>query len=205
MGEFSSRAMEPQHAWWSRMRCPYCQNPVEAEASECPVCRLSFPRTGTVLGAVPRLTPVVSDALGVLRHSYHRKLRARISTLESRFPGLVLQVLIHDFPDSHPFRLHVFRIFNAAAFAGEANRGMDNRAIVLAISPGRGEAALMPGYGLEPLLPIEALDHLLDLAGPAWQDGRWLDGITRVFDGLEPLLESSTTNERSQVGGSAEF
>jgi uncharacterized membrane protein YgcG len=61
---------------------------------------------------------------------------------------------------------------------------------MLVIDPFREEAAIVPGYGLEPFLTDESLDRLLDLASPAWQNLRWTDGILRVLDGLDLLLES---------------
>lgn len=174
------------------MRCPYCQKPVAAQAEECPACRLTYPRARALLGAVPWLAPVVSDPAGLLGAAAQRKLWARITRLERRFQGLVMQVVVQDFDESQPFRLHVFRLFNAAALCGEAIRGANNRALVLAVSPRGGEAALMPGYGLEPLLPLEALDALLALAAPPWREGRWAEGILRVLDGLDALLEGAS-------------
>jgi len=174
------------------MRCPYCQNPLVAGAEECPACRLTYPRARALLGAVPWLAPVVSDPGGLLGAAAQRKLWARIARLERRFRGLVMQVVIQDFDQSQPLRLHVFRLFNAAALCGEALRGANNHALVLAISPRAGEAALMPGYGLEPLVPVDALDGLLELAAPPWREGRWTEGILRVIDGLDMLLEEAS-------------
>lgn len=172
------------------MRCPYCQNPVRIDEQECPACRLTYPRTAALVGAVPRLTQGVADTTRTLGMADQSRLRRRIEQIHRRFPQLSLQVVMHGFPAEHPFPMHVFWLFNAAAFAGEANRGGDNHALLLAIDPQRCESALMPGYGLEPFLGHEALDHLLELAGPAWLRGNWADGILRVLDGVSQLLES---------------
>ena len=172
------------------MRCPYCQNPLHANSPDCPSCRLSYPRAQVLLGAVPRLSPMVADTTRTLRPAEQAKLRRKISAIQSRFPQLALQVVIHRFPVDHPFALHVFWLFNAAALAGESRRGKDNHALILALDPHRGESAIMPGYGLEPFLASEALDHLLELAGPAWEAGHWAEGIMRVLDGLDSWLET---------------
>jgi hypothetical protein len=42
---------------------------------------------------------------------------------------------------------------------------------------------------------------LLDLAGTAWQDFRWTDGILRVLDGLDLLLESIAVEEVAGTHG----
>jgi hypothetical protein len=43
------------------MHCPFCQTPLKAAAAECPACRLTFPRTSALVGALPRLAPMVAD------------------------------------------------------------------------------------------------------------------------------------------------
>ena len=74
-----------------------------------------------------------------------------------------------------------------------------------AIDPARGESAIMPGYGLEPFLAAEAVDHLLELAGPAWENGRWADGILRVLDGLDQWLETIGLPDEGTVLAAGEF
>lgn len=187
------------------MRCPYCQIPLQASAPECPSCRLTYPRTSALVGAVPRLSPMVADTTQTLKSAEIAKLRKRVGEIQRRFPQLALQVVMHRFPEQHPFSMHVFWLFNAASFAGDLNRGKDNHALLLAIDPARGESAIMPGYGLEPFLTREAVDHLLEMAGPAWQGGRWTDGILRVLDGLDQWLETIGVPDEAQVAEQGEF
>jgi uncharacterized membrane protein YgcG len=139
---------------------------------------------------MPRLAPGVSDTTGKLSSGEVSKLRKRVNALQRRFPQLVMQVVMRKLPKDHPFSLYAFWLFNAGAFAGDARRGANNHAILLLIDPARQESALTPGYGLEPLLKPEALEHLLELASPVWAAGMWLEGIERVLGGLEKLLES---------------
>ena len=172
------------------MQCPFCQAPLYASAPECPACRLTYPRTSALVGAAPRLTPMVSDTTRSLSASDQARLKRRITAIHTRFPELTMEVVMHHFPEQHPFSMYVFWLFNAAAFDSEGGRGKDNHALLLAIDPARGEAAIMPGYGLEPFLNREALDHLLELAGPSWEGGHWADGILRVLNGLDQWLET---------------
>lgn len=187
------------------MRCPYCQTPVHASAPECPACRLTYPRTCALVGALPRLCPVVADTTSLLSASEQAKLKRRIHGIQRRFPQLVLQVVMHNLPLEHPFSMHVFWLFNAGAFAGDMNRGKDNHGLLIIVDPNRGESAIMPGYGLEPFLTHEALDHLLELAGPAWENGRWADGIHRVLDGLDPLLETIAIPDVGTVSAEGDY
>ncbi len=177
------------------MLCPYCQTLLKADAPECPACRLTYPRTSVLEGALPRLSTPVADTTRRLDANDQARLKKRIAAIQTRFPQLVLQVVMHAFPAEHPFSMHVFWLFNAANFAGDSNRGKDNHALLVALDPTRGESAIMPGYGLESFLRQETLDHLLELAGPAWESGRWADGLIGVLDGLDQLLESVAVPE----------
>lgn len=185
------------------MRCPFCQGPLQANAPECPACHLRYPRTCTLLGAVPRVTPLVADTTGALRKSDLKRIKRDLERMQKRFPQLVPQVVMHRFPQEHPFSMHAFWLFNAADFAGASRRGRENHSIMLAIDPYREESAIVTGYGLEPFLTRESLDRLLDLAGPAWEDYRWADGILRVLDGLDLLFESIAVAE--SAGGEQDF
>ena len=100
---------------------------------------------------------MVADTTRSLKAADQSKLKKRILGIQRRFPQLTLQVVMHQFPEEHPFAMHVFWLFNAASFAGDGNRGKDNHALLLAIDPTRGEAAIIPGYGLEPFLAAEAV------------------------------------------------
>jgi len=183
------------------MRCPYCQGPLNPSASECPACRLSYPRTCTLLGVVPRVSPLVADTTGTLRPADLKRVMRQLARMRRRFPQFVPQVVMHRFPAEHPFSMHAFWLFNAADFAGTSHRGRDNHALMLAIDPYRGEAAIVPGYGLEPFLTRDALDRLLEQAESAWQDQRWTDGVLRVFEGLDLLLESIAVTEDTGARG----
>jgi hypothetical protein len=163
---------------------------LKADAAECPACRLTFPRTCALVGTVPRLAPVVADTTRSLAAGDLAELKKRITQIERRFPELVLQIVMNSFPEQHPFSMHVFWLFNAANYAGDSKRGKDNHSLLVALDPVRGEAAIMPGYGLETFLKTEALDHLLELAGPAWEKKLWTEGLLQVLNGLDQLLES---------------
>ena len=175
------------------MQCPYCHNHLKASAPECPACHITFPRTSALVGALPRLAPIVADTLALLKSSEQAKLKNRISQIQQRFPQVILQVVVHSFPTDHPFTMYAFWLFNAGNFAGDSRRGKDNHSLMIALDPTRAESAIVPGYGLETFLKPEALDHLLELAGPAWVESRWTDGLLRVLDGLEQLLEATAT------------
>jgi hypothetical protein len=167
---------------------------------ECPACRLTLDRATALLGPVPRLGQGVADLAGVLPGGDALKIGKAISRLTWTFPQVSLHVLIHIFPEEHPFDLHVFWLFNSGGFSMESQKAGENRTILLALDPALGRSALMVGYGLEPFLSDEALDHLLELAEPAWQAGEWARGILEVIAGLDRLLESAALEVASGFG-----
>jgi hypothetical protein len=180
------------------MHCPYCHAPVTANAPECGECRLTFPRTRTLLGVVPRMEPWIADNTHSLRESDLVRIRRRLVDLTRRYPQLAPRVVIHRFPEVHPLSTYVFWLFNSPEFAGGGRRGSRNYSLLLAIDPGRIEAAIMPGYGLEDLLAEEHLHHLLAQADVPWRQFRWMEGIMQVIDGLDSLLETASILGRGE-------
>ncbi|WP_265593874.1 TPM domain-containing protein [Haloferula sp. BvORR071] len=186
------------------MRCPYCRNPLAETAVECLHCHLTLDRATAILGAVPRLGQGIFDSCRVLSKKEVQKIVKSGSKLTWQFPQTQLHVLLHEFPREHPFALHVFWVFNCGGFSTESHRGPDNHAILLALDPVQGKSALTVGYGLEPFLSDEAMDHLLELSEPAWKNGEWSRGILDVIAGLERLLESAALEVAAGFGLSAE-
>ncbi|MDB6077542.1 MAG: hypothetical protein JWO82_1289 [Akkermansiaceae bacterium] len=173
------------------MRCPYCRTPLTEHSAECPSCRLTLDRAASLLGPVPRMTPVVGDLAGVFRQRGKKKLRQAINRLEWNFPQVHFHILAHAFSSEHPFDLNVFWFFNCGALSGEHEKAGKNHTVLLALDPIQSKSSIMVGYGLEPFLSAEALDHILELAGPAWSKRDWIRGTLEVIEGIERLLESS--------------
>jgi len=182
------------------MRCPYCRNPLTETSVECLHCHLTLDRATALLGPIPRLGRGVCDTTGLLLPKEVQKIAKAGSKLTWTFPQVTLHILLHEFPQEHPFSLHVFWIFNCGGFSTEHTRGEDNRSILLALDPVQGNAALTVGYGLEPFLGDDALDHLLELSDPAWKNGEWTRGILDVIAGLERLLENAAVEVATGFG-----
>jgi hypothetical protein len=185
------------------MRCPYCRTRLTELVVECPACRLTLDRATALLGPIPRLGLGVADLAGVLPNGDAAKIAKAVSRLMWTFPQISLHVLLHVFPEDHPFDLHVFWLCNCGGFANASQKAGENRTILLALDPAKGRSALTVGYGLEPFLGDEALNHLLELAEPAWLAGEWTRGILEVIAGLDRLLESAALEVATGFGLSA--
>ncbi len=182
------------------MRCPYCRTRLAETSVECPKCVLTLDRATALLGAVPRLGRGVCDTTGSLARTDVQKIAKAAAKLAWHFPQVGLDVLIHGFPAEHPFELHVFWLFNCGGFSSESAKGGDNHRILLAIDPAQGKSALMVGYGLEPFLGDDAMDHLLELSEPAWRSAQWTRGILDLIAGLDRLLESAALETAAGFG-----
>jgi uncharacterized membrane protein YgcG len=175
------------------------------DVDECAECLLSYPRASSLLGVAPWLPAWVADTTHTLGDAAQTRLKRRLDDMQQRFPELVPQIVMHRFPDEHPFTLHVFWLFNAADFAGIIRRGNRNHALLLAVDPGRHEAAIMPGYGLEDILTEELLGRILDAAAPLFRQSQWVDGMIQVFDEIDTLLEGAARSLDEVVASPGEF
>lgn len=182
------------------MRCPYCRTRLTETAVECPKCVLTLDRASALLGAVPRLGRGVCDTTGCLGKAEMQKIAKACGKLTWHFPQVTLNVLLHEFPADHPFTLHIFWLFNCGGFSAESTKGGENHGILLAVDPVQQRSALMVGYGLEPFLGDDAMDHLLELSEPAWRTKAWAKGILEVIAGLDRLLEGATLEAAAGFG-----
>lgn len=148
---------------------------------------------------------MVADTTGQLKGSAVGRLKKEIVRIQRRYPQLVVQIVLHAFPAEHPFGMHAFWLFNAGAFAGEAKRGANNHSILILVDPGRCESAMVPGYGLEPLMRSEVIEHLLEMAGPAFESQKWETGLQIILDGLEGLLETISVIDEKDTTGDNDF
>lgn len=186
------------------MRCPYCRTRLTETAVECPKCVLTLDRASVLLGAVPRLGRGVCDTTGSLSKAEMQKIAKACGKLTWHFPQVTLNILFHVFPNDHPFDLHVFWIFNCGGFSSENTKGGDNHGILLAVDPVQEKSALMVGYGLEPFLGDDAMDHLLELSEPAWKAKAWAKGVHEIIAGLDRLLEGAALEAAAGFGLNAQ-
>lgn len=112
---------------------------------------------------------------------------------------------MHSFPNEHPFSMYAFWLFNAGAFAGETNKGPANYCLVVVVDPVRCEAGIVPGYGLESFMSEDATGHILEMAGPAFESGKWETGFELILEGISELLKVGSVTEDLNQGVGTEF
>lgn len=182
------------------MRCPYCKSPLTENSSECPSCKLTLSRASALLGPVPLFGHTLAEMARLLNKGEVKQLQTLLDKVKRRFPQINIHTLIREFPENHPFDLYLFWIFNNAGLSEEAHKGGENRDILIAVDPAQTRVGMIVGYGLEPFLRDEALDHILAKAEPLFRQQKWLDGFVSIIKDLDQLLEVTAIELADALG-----
>ena len=183
------------------IQCPFCKAPLTETSAACPQCNLDLNRASAVLGPVPMLSNQgVTDLAGVLAPKADRPLLQALGEFHLRFPQSRASILFQRFDPDYPVETHLFWLFNTAHISGAENKHGANRDLLIGIDPEQHSAGLMIGYGLEPFLPQQALDHILVLARPALEDGNFGEGALDILDRLSRLMAGVCQELAETVG-----
>lgn len=183
------------------IQCPYCQAALTETSAACPKCSLDLHRANAVLGPVPLLSNQgVTDLAGILRPKDDRPLLQALGEFHLRFPQSRATILFQRFDPEYPVATHLFWLFNTAQISGAESKHGANRDLLIGIDPDRKCAGLMIGYGLEPFLPQQALDHILVLALPNLEAGNYAEGALDILDRLSRLMAGMCQELAETVG-----
>jgi uncharacterized membrane protein YgcG len=94
---------------------------------------------------------------------------------------------------------HLLDLQSGWTFGGNLE-ARKNRNVAILIEPSRKQAAMIVGYGLEPILPQQALDQIIDRAPPYLTGGEYLAGMEIAIEGLSELLKSVSQQLPYSVG-----
>lgn len=141
--------------------CPYCQNPVQENAPECPQCGIDGDKLTRIMGPMPVIFGGLSQSGTLLGAREVKGLVKVIDRYQRRFPQSRLHFLLRQFPQEMDFKVVLFWLFNHAGLSSQGSKDGSNRDAVIVIDPSRGKAGLIVGYGLEPLLSQKAMDAVV--------------------------------------------
>ena len=173
------------------MRCPYCSIEINEYVAECPNCRLTLPKVNSLLGAVPRLSPGLDDALHLINKRDYKTLKGKIARIKRRFPQVSNHLIVRVLPTKYPFDLYLFWFFNSAGLSEASSRGGENYDVLLLIDPQQMRAGIMVGYGLQYYLPQTDLDEILKQVEPVMSDLSWMEALVTIYDTLDEKLEAA--------------
>lgn len=174
--------------------CPHCKTPLRETTEECPSCQLELDRLTKALGPIPIILGGLSDGAQIFNKSEEKKLRKIVNKHQHDFPQSHLHIVTRSFPQKTELRTLLFWIFNRAGLSQESAKHGQNRDVVLLIEPLRKEAALMVGYGLEPLIPQTDLDQILNKAQPFFTSGHMFSGVEMVHTELTTVMKQVSRN-----------
>ncbi len=171
------------------MQCPYCRAPLAETSLECPSCQLSLHSVNALLAPMPRYVRGLNDRARVLGKREEKKIKAALSALPRSFPQVELHIAIQTFNPTYPIATHLFWLFNQGEFCASDRKGGKNHAILLGLDPAQGRVGLIVGYGLEPFLPQEVLDAVLDQAEGDLMSGNYARAILTIINALHEVME----------------
>ncbi|MDB4354024.1 TPM domain-containing protein [Akkermansiaceae bacterium] len=152
------------------------------------------------LGPIPVMFGGISDGCQLFNKSEAKKLAKTIRTYQALFPQSRLHVVSRTFDQKADIPVILFWVFNRAGLSEESSKQGKNRDVVILIEPKRKQAAMMVGYGLEPILPQEALDQIIERTEPHLSSEDYLTAMEIAIDSLIELMKSVSTELPHSVG-----
>jgi uncharacterized membrane protein YgcG len=140
------------------------------------------------MGISPQLTRPVADIANVLSATERRAMAKAVQTLEQRFPDISGVVVIAEIPANLTPELYSFWLFNRSSLFSEVEKGGNNHGLLLLLDATSLRAAVMIGYGLEPLLPEMILELCLRPLAASLLKGKRASAVEAFFREMERQL-----------------
>ena len=161
---------------------------------------MDLEKLARAMGPTPVILTGISDECNLFSKSETKKLTKVISDYQESFPQCRLHVITRTFDQKADLPPIIFWIFNRAGLSEGISKQGKNRDVAILIEPSRKQAAMIVGYGLEPILPQQALDQIIDRAQPYLTGGEYLAGMEIAIEGLSELLKSVSQQLPYSVG-----
>ncbi len=147
----------------------------------------------------------VSDGCQLFNKAETKKLAKLIQAYQNNFPQSRFHVVTRTFDQKADLSVILFWVFNRAGLSEESAKQGQNHDIVILIEPHRQQAAMIVGYGLEPILSQQALDQIIERSQPFLSSGDYLGGMEIAIAGLTELLKSVSQELPASLGLEAEL
>ncbi len=170
------------------MRCPYCSSPAVEHQEECPRCGFSLPKLEGWFGAIPRLSPGISDNAALFRPAEHRRVERQIARFRRIFPQISMHLVTINLNPGDNLSLYTFWIFNRSGICNDMAPGAGNRNILMIIDAYNQRTCLTAGYGLEPFIGERHLAAIGAAAAADLREGRYAAGAIAAIGCLSETL-----------------
>jgi len=169
--------------------CPYCQARLRETDPECAQCGINLGKVDSLLGAVPRLVSGLSDGAGLIERRDQRRILKQVRETHLAFPQVELSVVTLDgIPPGVNLQTYTFWLFNRSDIARHLDSDGRNYDILLTIDAAGDNAALIVGYGLEPLVGRHHLAKVLETGRPHLIAGAYAAGVLIIIEHLHAQL-----------------
>lgn len=154
-------------------------------------------RADGVLGTVPRLTSGLSDDAGMVSKRDGRRILKELKETHVQFPQVDVSVVtLNGIPDQVNLSTYTFWLFNRSEVAQQLEIEGRNHDVLITIDAASRKAAIIIGYGLEPLIGPRHLQRILDAGRPLLLAGNNAAGILIMLENLRSLLREIAAGTR---------
>jgi len=172
--------------------CPYCNSQLAESSQSCPNCQMDSKKVSNLLGPPPFLDAAVTDFTGNLTVSQQKRIRRAIFHYNDRLPQCQFACVLRTFPENIPLRTSLFWVFNSGAISNAESKSGENRDILLAIDPTNNKAGIIIGYGLEPFISQQEIDHILKNSQPLLEKRNFTQATLNIIKDYTHLLEQKS-------------
>jgi hypothetical protein len=191
----------PASRYLSQVNCPACDQTLNESDPACSCCGFCLDQADATFGLPPRIVAPITDHDHHLSSAARRRLRTAIRAFVKRYPQVQLTLLLHDKPEGHQDKAYLFWLFNRSTTHTAMQTGGGNRQLLLWIQPTARLAALMPGYGLEPILsPEQHLTPCLQAGHSQLAKGQIANAALAIIDQLQQQLQNLATQLPTTFG-----
>lgn len=164
------------------MLCPSCQKPLDDGVPKCAYCGFDDAVAFTKFGAVPRYNALVTDTTyAELTQIDKMRIRRHLAHFEKKFPQARLSVFMTSLLPDWKIEEYAFYLLNRCHFQAPANRGGENRVVLMTIDLAKQEACLAASYGIENYLSREDMEEALRKAAPYLARRRYVPAVAAAM------------------------
>ena len=172
-------------------RCPACGGAVKSDAKWCPNCRFTGADSAVIFpDPPPPLLPIL-DAVGLLRDADLREIEVARDSLRRRFPQFHWRICTVSLPEGTALPVFGFWLLNVCPLDGPETAEERASTFLLLVDVASGQAAVIPGYAVEPYLSDDDWKTILtDMTAP-WQAGNPAAAFVAFFKASRRHLDAA--------------
>ncbi len=171
--------------------CPSCYGSLKPDTKWCPTCNFTGnDSTAMFPDPPPPLLPLL-DAAGLLKADDIRKIETARDRLRRRFPQFHWRICTVSLPVDTRLSLFGFWLLNVCPLYDQETLADRNSTVLLLINADTGQAAVVPGYAVEPFLSDEEWKAILRTMIEPWKSGNPSAAILQFFKSSRRHLDLS--------------